>query len=151
MGAKEKMSKNNRKKVYNKSQKHDKNGAFGRLMISIIILGVVVLLFINVALPILKESAKKAVAEKTVDILTENIDKIAEGNPEIKEALEALSEEDRETVTEIIAEHMDTETAGEVMEYVNEGDKEGLMQYAIEKLSPEELSKLSELYGKYSD
>ena len=145
------MSKNNRKKVYKNSAKQDKNGAFGRLMISIIVLGSVVLLFINVALPILKDSAKKVVAEKTVDILTENVDKIAEEHPEVKEALESLSDEDRETVTEIVAEHLDTETAGEVMEYVNEGDKEGLMQYAIENLSPEELSKLAEIYGKYSE
>ncbi|MBO6240747.1 MAG: hypothetical protein J6O61_07950 [Butyrivibrio sp.] len=145
------MSENNRKKVYKNSAKQDKNGAFGRLMISIIVLGSVVLLFINVALPILKDSAKKVVAEKTVDILTENVDKIAEEHPEVKEALESLSDEDRETVTEIVAEHLDTETAGEVMEYVNEGDKEGLMQYAIENLSPEELSKLAEIYGKYSE
>lgn len=151
MGEKIKMSKNNRKKVYKNSAKQDKNGAFGRLMISIIVLGSVVLLFINVALPILKDSAKKVVAEKTVDILTENVDKIAEEHPEVKEALESLSDEDRETVTEIVAEHLDTETAGEVMEYVNEGDKEGLMQYAIENLSPEELSKLAEIYGKYSE
>ena len=145
------MSKNNRKKVYKNNAKVDKNGAFGRLMISIIILGVVILLFINVALPIIKESAKKVLAEKTVDVITENVDKIAEGHPEIKEALESLSEEDKETVTEIVAEHLDTQSAGEIMEHVTEGDKEGLVEYALENLSPEEISKLAEIYGKYSD
>ncbi len=145
------MSKNNRKKVYTKRANTDKNGAFGRLMISIIVLGIVILLFINVALPIIKESARKAVAEKTVDLLTENVDKIAKDHPEIKEALESLSDEDRETITEIVAEHLDTESAGEVMDYVTKGDKEGLMEYAIEKLSPEEMLKIAELYKKYSD
>ncbi|SFP74935.1 hypothetical protein SAMN04487928_10792 [Butyrivibrio proteoclasticus] len=144
------MSKNKRKNAYYKSKKEDKNSAFGHLMISIIILGVVVLLFINVALPIIKEGTKKIVAEKTVDLIEDNIDKIAADHPEVKEALESLSEEDRETVTEIIADHIDTETAGEVMEYVNEGDKDGLMEYAVENLSPEEISKLAEIYGRYS-
>ena len=145
------MSKNKRKNVYHQNKKEDKNSAFGHLMISIIILGVVVLLFINVALPIIKEGTKKIVAEKTVDLIEDNIDKIAADHPEVKEALESLSEEDRETVTEIIADHIDTETAGEVMEYVNEGDKDGLMEYAVENLSPEEISKLAEIYGRYSN
>jgi hypothetical protein len=145
------MSKNKRKNVYHQSKKEDKNSAFGHLMISIIILGVVVLLFINVALPIIKEGTKKIVAQKTVDLIEDNIDKIAADHPEVKEALESLSEEDRETVTEIIADHIDTETAGEVMEYVNEGDKDGLMEYAVENLSPEEISKLAEIYSRYSN
>ena len=145
------MSKNKRKNEYYKNKKEDKNSAFGHLMISIIILGVVVLLFINVALPIIKEGTKKIVAQKTVDLIEDNIDKIAADHPEVKEALESLSEEDRETVTEIIADHIDTETAGEVMEYVNEGDKDGLMEYAVENLSPEEISKLAEIYSRYSN
>ena len=62
-----------------------------------------------------------------------------------------MSDEDRETVREIVAEHMDAETATEVIGYVNDGDKEGLMNYAIENLSPEEISRLIEIYGKYSD
>lgn len=145
------MSKNKRNNVYRQNKKEDRNSAFGHLMISIIILGVVVLLFINVALPIIKEETKKIVAEKTVDLIEDNIDKIAADHPEVKEALESLSEEDRETVTEIIADHIDTETAGEVMEYVNEGDKDGLMEYAVENLSPEEISKLAEIYSRYSN
>ncbi|MBQ9302993.1 hypothetical protein [Butyrivibrio sp.] len=145
------MSKNKRKNAYYKNKKEDKNSAFGHLMISIIIFGVVVLLFINVALPIIKEGTKKIVAQKTVDLIEDNIDKIAADHPEVKEALESLSEEDRETVTEIIADHIDTETAGEVMEYVNEGDKDGLMEYAVENLSPEEISKLAEIYSRYSN
>ena len=145
------MSKNKNKNVYRQNKKEDRNSAFGHLMISIIILGVVVLLFINVALPIIKEETKKIVAEKTVDLIEDNIDKIAADHPEVKEALESLSEEDRETVTEIIADHIDTETAGEVMEYVNEGDKDGLMEYAVENLSPEEISKLAEIYSRYSN
>ena len=145
------MSKNNRKKVYKNRDKVGKSGAFGKLMLSIIILGIVILLFINVALPIIKEEAKSKIAEKTVDVITDNVDKIAGDNPEVKEMMESLSEEDKETVTEIISEHMDTETVTEVMEYVNEGDKEGLINYAVENLSPEEISELMEIYGRYGE
>ena len=145
------MSKNNRKKVYTNRRKSSNSGAFGKLMLSIIILGIVILIFINVALPIVKEKAKEKIAEKTVDVITDNVDKIAGENPEVKEMMESLSEEDKETVAEIISEHMDTETVTEVMEYVNEGDKEGLINYAVENLSPEEISELMEIYGRYGE
>ncbi len=145
------MSKNNRKKVYTKSRKQDKNGAFGKLMVSIIILGVVVLLFINYALPIIKEQTKKVVADKTVDAVTENIDKIAADNPEIQQVVDKMTEEDKEKVKEIVAEHVDSDTVTEVMEYVNSGDEQGLMEYAVENLSPDEISELMELYNKYTE
>ena len=154
MGALENMSKNNRKKVNKKKKEYDPNGAFGRFMLAMIILGIVILLFINVALPIVKEKFKKAAAEKTVDILSENIEKIAGDSPEaqkLTETLENMSEEDRETVTEIVAEHMDAETVSEVMEYVTDGDQQGLVEYATENLSPEEVMELMEIYGKYAD
>ncbi len=145
------MSKNNRKKVYTKSRKQDKSGTFGRLMVSIIVLGVVVLLFINYALPIIKEQTKKVVADKTVDAVTENIDKIAADNPEIQQVVDKMTEEDKEKVKEIVAEHVDSETVTEVMEYVNNGDEQGLMEYAVENLSPEEISELMDLYNKYTE
>ncbi len=143
------MSKNNRKNVNEQSSKHRNNGGFGRLMISLIILGVVILLFVKFALPMLKSSAKKVAAEKTVDVLIENADKISGGNEQVTQVLESMTEEDKEIVSEIIENHMDAESVSEVMEYVNDGDKEGLMKYATENLTPEEIEKLAELYGKY--
>lgn len=151
MGEEEKMSKNNRNKKYNNASKQGKSSTFGKLMISVMVLGIVLLIFINYALPMLKESASKVVADKTVDLITENAEKIAEGNPEIKQFLENMSEEDKETVSEIISEHTDAETVSEVIGYVNSGDKESLIEYATQNLSPEEISTLMELYGKYSE
>ncbi|MBQ2313960.1 MAG: hypothetical protein II187_03580 [Treponema sp.] len=46
---------------------------------------------------------------------------------------------------------MDTETVSEVMEYVTDGDQQGLIEYASENLSPEEVMELMEIYGKYAD
>ena len=95
------MSKNNRKKEYTNSAKPVKNSLFGQAMITIIILGVITLLFINVILPRMKNKIKEVTAEKTVDIITQNAEKIAGENPEVAQFLESISEEDKETVTEI--------------------------------------------------
>ena len=145
------MSKNNRNKAYRNGANKQKNSGFGRLMMSLVILGVVALLFINYALPMLKGSVKKAAAEKTVDILTENAVKVAGEDSEVAQILENMSEEDKEVVTEIVENHMDAESVTEVMGYVSEGDKDGLMRYAAENLTPEEIAKLAEMYGKYGE
>ena len=71
------MSKDNRKTVNNKNRKSSKNTSFGRLMLSLVILGVVILLFINYALPLVKKEATHVAAEKAVDVITKNADKIA--------------------------------------------------------------------------
>ena len=145
------MSKNNRNNVNRKPAKKHKNSAFGRLMLSLVILGTVILLFINIALPMLKESVKHVAAEKTVDVITENAEKLAGDNPKVAKALENMSDEDKEVVTQIVENHMDPEEVAEVTGYINDGDKEGLMKYAVENLSPEELAQLAKLYSKYSD
>ena len=151
IGESEKMSKNNRNKEYRKSAKRSKNSGFGKLMMSLVILGAVLLLFINVALPMLKDSVKKAAAEKTVDMITENAEKIAADNPKVAEVLENMTEEDKEVGTEIIENHMDAETVSEVSGYVADGDQDALIKYAAENLTPEEMAQLLELYGKYGN
>lgn len=145
------MSKNNRKKVYKNGANAGKNSTFGRIMISIIIVGIVILLFINFALPMLKKKVADVAAEKTVEIISENIDKIAGENPEASKIIESLSEEDKETVTKIISNHMDAGTVTEVMEYVKDGDKDALIDYAQENLSPSEMSDLLDIIGKYTE
>ena len=145
------MSKNNRNSVNSKTKKPSKNTAFGKLMCSLVILGVVLLLFINFALPLLKKEVSHMAAEKTVDIITQNADKIAGDNQEVKKVIESMSDEDKEVVTEIIENHMDAKTATEVMGYVNDGDKEALMKYAAENLTAEETLELINIAGKYAD
>ncbi len=81
-----------------------------------------------------------------------------EGNSEVSsaqkkanEVLKSMSEEDRETVTDIITENLTPSTMNDVSEYIESGDKEGLMDYAEENLSEEDYEKLKELYKKYSE
>ena len=150
VGELEKMSKNNRKKVYKKPAKQGNNSTFGKAMITIIVLGIVFLLFYNYGYPMLKKTIKRAAAQKTMDVITENVEKIAGNNPQVAEVLESLTEEDKEAVAEIIENHLDAESVGEVMGYVSEGDEEALIKYASENLTQEEISDLLELYGKYA-
>ncbi len=145
------MSKNNRKKVYRNGSNPEKNTAFGKVMISIIIIGIVILLFINFVLPVVKKKVANVAAQKTVEILSDNIEKISGENPEVAKMIESLSEEDKETVTRIISDHMDAGTVTEVMEYVKDGDKDALIDYAQENLSPSEVSELLNIYGKYAE
>jgi len=62
-----------------------------------------------------------------------------------------MSEEDKEKVSEIVAEHMDAETMTDVMEYVNKNDQAGLVEYAAKNFSPEEMNEFKDLYEKYGD
>ncbi len=144
------MSKNNRKNVYRNGGNAGKNSTFGKVMISIIIIGIVFLIFINYVYPVVKKKVSEVAAQKTVEIITDNVDKIAGDNPEVSQFIESISEEDKEKVTQIISEHMDAETVTEVMGYVKDGDKNALIDYAQENLSPSEIAELMQIYGKYA-
>ncbi len=150
LGEVQKMSKDNRKKVNTKTQKAEKNSTFGKVMITIIVLGIVILLFYNFVFPKVKKSVSHIAAEKAVDVITKNAEKVAETNPEVARVLESMTEEDKEVVTEIIENHIDAGAATEIMGYVQDGDKDALMDYATENLSPEEIAELMKLYGKYA-
>ena len=78
-------------------------------------------------------------------------EKISGGNEKVEKMVESLSPEDKKKVSKIVAEHADKETVSEVMEYVNNGDQSGLIKYATENLSEEEIKELTEMYQKYSD
>ncbi len=150
-GEVERMSKNNRKKVYKNSANAPRSSALEKVMITIVIIGVIFLIFTTTIFPRIKKKVANVAAQKTVEMITENAEKVADSNPEVAHILESLTEEDKETVTEIISEHMDTETVTEVMGYVSDGDKDALIDYAQENLSPEEIANLMQIYGKYAE
>ena len=145
------MSKNVRNKNYRRPSQDRKGSAFGRFLVTLMIFGIVVFIFIKYAFPIIKQETKKVAAKKTVEVLTDNIDKIAGDNEQIKEAVENMSEEDKETLAGIIENHMDAESTAQVIEYVNEGNKEELLKYAAENLTQEEMMELMEMYSKYAE
>ncbi|MDC7293864.1 MULTISPECIES: hypothetical protein [unclassified Butyrivibrio] len=145
------MSKNKRNTVKYDTAGPDRSAAMARLVFTMIVLCVVIMIFIKVAVPMIAQKTKKAAAEKTVEVITQNAEIIAGDNEEVKEAIQNMSEEDKETLTEIVEDHMDAETVSEVMGYVEKKDKEGLMKYASENLSEEEIIKLIGIYSKYAN
>ena len=96
------------------------------------------------------DSEKKSANPITKAIVSEALDSYAEQSTgKTKEIYESMSEEDKDTVTEIIANNVSLDSVSEVQSYVNNGDASGLMDYAEENLSEEELEELKDIMSKY--
>ena len=96
------------------------------------------------------DSEKKSANPITKAIVSEALDSYAEQSTgKTKEIYESMSEEDKDTVTEIIANNVSLDSVSEVQSYVNSGDASGLMDYAEENLSEEELEELKDIMSKY--
>ena len=91
------------------------------------------------------KSVAKTVVDKAIDSYADKSD------PEVKEKLEAITEEDKDKVSEIISENISLENMGDVESYISNKDVDGLMDYAQDKLTEEEYSELTGLLEKYSD
>ena len=70
-------------------------------------------------------------------------------NEKVKEIANSMSEEDKDTVTEIIANNVTIDSIPEVQSYISNGDTQGMMEYAKENLSDEEVDQLKEIMSKY--
>ncbi|WP_022764444.1 hypothetical protein [Butyrivibrio sp. XPD2006] len=86
---------------------------------------------------------KKAIVSEAIDTYAEK------SSGKTKEIFDSMSEEDKDTVTEIIANNVSLDTVSEVQSYVNSEDASGLMEYAQENLSEEELKELEDIMSKY--
>ncbi|MBR1669645.1 MAG: hypothetical protein IJ695_03010 [Butyrivibrio sp.] len=85
----------------------------------------------------------KAIVSEAIDTYIEKSD------GKVKEIAESMSEEDKDTVTEIIANNVSLDAISDVQSYISEGDTSALLDYATENLSEEETEKLSEIMQKY--
>lgn len=65
--------------------------------------------------------------------------------------LDAMSEEDRDTLEGIISDNLSPETIKDASSYLANGDMQGLKEYAKESLSEEDLQEIKDLYLKYKD
>ena len=84
-------------------------------------------------------------------LLSEAVDQyIEESDGKVKEIAESMSEEDKDTVTEIIANNVELEDIPEVQSYISSGDTAGLMKYAQENLSEDEQAELAQMMLKYA-
>ena len=97
-----------------------------------------------------KQKVEDKVAETVVDQIATSDVSLPDGGSAGK-IYSSMSTEDQEKVKKIVDNHMNTEAASKVQQFVTSGDKEGLKQYAQESLTQEEQDELQELYNKYKD
>ena len=87
----------------------------------------------------------KAIVGEAMDTYIKN-----SSNEKVQEIAESMSEEDKDTVTEIIANNVSLDAIPEVQSYISGGDKEGLMEYAKDNFSEEEIAELKDIMSKYT-
>ncbi len=131
--------------------------AFGITLFVVLLIGVIFLVGRNSIMKDVKATQEQATTTKTSTanpitkaIVSEALDTYAENaTGKTKEIYESMSEEDKDTVTEIIANNVSIDSVSEVQSYVNSGDTNGLMEYAKDNLSEEEVKELTEIMSKY--
>ena len=109
---------------------------------------VIILIAYFVALPKIKSKAADVVAEKLMESQIASDAQAATG-VDAREILDAMDEQDKETVNDIITNHMSAETMKEASSYITSGDTAGLKQYAKDTLTASELEQIKERYNKY--
>ena len=131
--------------------------AFGITLFVVLLIGVIFLVGRNSIMKDVKATQEQATTTKTSTanpitkaIVSEALDNYAENSTgKTKEIYESMSEEDKDAVTEIIANNVSIDSVSEVQSYVNSGDANGLMEYAKDNLSEEEVKELTEIMSKY--
>ena len=61
----------------------------------------------------------------------------------------SMSEEDKQTVNDMIESKVSPQTISDVSKYAKDKDKEGLKQYVKEKFTESEIRQMKDLYNKY--
>ncbi len=114
------------------------------VLIVIAVLAVLVKLFVY-------EPVKKQVAEKVVQkmIETELANDDSEVGQDAQAIYDSMTEEEKDSLTQMAEDKMDAKTIKEVKEYVDAGDREGLKNYAKEQFTEDEIQQIKDIYQKY--
>ena len=86
----------------------------------------------------------KAIVSKTIDTIVEK-----EGG-KVQEAFDSMSEEDKDTVEEIIASNVSLDAISELSTAAAENDSDAVMKYAQENFSEEDIEDLQAILEKYN-
>lgn len=70
---------------------------------------------------------------------------------QIDSVLNQIDEQDQETITNIVSDHVSLSSIQEVQKYVASGDLQGLAEYAESELSDTEKQELTDLAAKYKN
>ena len=94
-----------------------------------------------------KEKVISAVAEKMIEEQVQN-----DSTGQLQNAQDiynSMSEEDKQTVNDMIESKVSPQTISDVSKYAKDKDKEGLKQYVKEKFTESEIRQMKDLYNKY--
>ena len=125
-----------------------KRHRFQKFIVFLIAIVIILLVGYFVALPKIKTKAAGVVAEKLLESQISS-DASAIAGVNAQEILDAMSDTDRETVDQIISNHMSAETMKEASSYITSEDTAGLKQFAKDTLTASEMEQIRELYKKY--
>lgn len=97
------------------------------------------------------DTAKEKVAEKIVQkmIETELANDESGTGQEAQEIYDSMTQEEKDSLNQMVEDKMDTKTIKEVKEYVEAGDREGLKSYIKESFSDNDIQEMREIYEKY--
>ena len=94
-----------------------------------------------------KEKVTSAVEEKMIEEQVQN-----DSTGQLQNAQDiynSMSEEDKQTVNDMIESKVSPQTISDVSKYAKDQDKEGLKQYVKEKFTESEIRQMKDLYNKY--
>lgn len=91
-----------------------------------------------------------SVAEKFIQAEIAS-DSELEENIHAQEIMDSMNEEDRDVLEQIISENISPDAISDVSSYLASGDLEGLKNYAKNTLSDRDLEKIRDLYTKYKN
>lgn len=97
-----------------------------------------------------EKKASNVVVEKVLQEAIAADDDIS-GDVTAKEIMDSMEEEDKETVENIISEHLTEENINAAKEYVKANDMSGLAQYAKDTLDSDDMQTVYGLYEKYKN
>lgn len=95
-----------------------------------------------------KEKAASVIGNQVVEKAAESLGIPSE---QAQEILNSMSDEDKQTVTDIVSNHMDSQTISKAQQYVKDGDVAGAKEFAESELSPDEQNELKGIAQKYAD
>lgn len=122
----------------------------GWIIACVSVLIVIAVLVVLVKL-LVYEPVKKQVAEKVVQKMIETElerDDSAVGE-DAQEIYNAMTDEEKDTLTQMAEDKMNVQTIKEVKDYIDAGDREGLKAYAKEQFTEGEIEQIKDLYQKY--
>lgn len=117
----------------------------GLKVILVILIAAIIGLFgySHIKTKVVKQAAEVVVRDqlKNYGIIDSQIDSV----------LDQIDEQDQETITNILSDHVSVSSIQEVQKYVASGDLQGLAEYAESELSDTEKQELTDLAVKYKN